>query len=240
MDLKKFGMPRNQLKIIAILTMICDHATKIFVDKSDSFYYIGRSIIGRISFPIFCVLFVEGYFRTTNKKKHLLTLAILTIVSEPLFDKVLHQAWFYPKKQSVMLTWFVCYIFMIILDKLKTMDFLDEIGLDWPAYILVIGLFSGFSVAVNFDYSLVAILSVCACYFLHQFEKLPLGLSGIAVSLLDGGLVEDSYGALLAIPFILLYNPSLKNKYRMKWLSYSYPVHLAILYVIYGLVRGVW
>ena len=65
-----------QLKYIAFTTMLIDHVNKaliypnlnggILLVISDIF-----DILGRIAFPIFIFLLIEGYFRTTNRWKYL-------------------------------------------------------------------------------------------------------------------------------------------------------------------------
>ena len=65
-----------QLKYIALTSMLIDHVNKaliypnlnggIFLMISDIF-----DVLGRIAFPIFMFLLIEGYFRPTNRWKYL-------------------------------------------------------------------------------------------------------------------------------------------------------------------------
>ena len=65
-----------QLKYIAFTSMLIDHVNKaliypnlnggILLVISDIF-----DVLGRIAFPIFMFLLIEGYFRTTNRWKYL-------------------------------------------------------------------------------------------------------------------------------------------------------------------------
>lgn len=76
-----------QLKYIAFTTMLIDHVNKaliypnlnggILLVISDIF-----DILGRIAFPIFIFLLIEGYFRTTNRWKYLGMLLLFGIISE--------------------------------------------------------------------------------------------------------------------------------------------------------------
>ena len=43
-------------------------------------------ILGRIAFPVFCFLLVEGFFHTHNLKKYILNLGIFALISEPVYD----------------------------------------------------------------------------------------------------------------------------------------------------------
>ena len=80
-----------QLKYIAFTTMLIDHVNKaliypnlnggILLVISDIF-----DILGRIAFPIFIFLLIEGYFRTTNRWKYLGMLLLFGIISEIPYD----------------------------------------------------------------------------------------------------------------------------------------------------------
>ena len=59
---KKIGLTNNQLKIIAMISMLIDHiGLQMFPDL-----LIFR-IIGRLAFPIFAYMIAEGCFYTKNK-----------------------------------------------------------------------------------------------------------------------------------------------------------------------------
>ena len=69
------------LKIIAMITMIIDHSGDVFNpllhEKSLIF-----NAVGRIAFPLFAFMVVEGYTHTSNIKKYLLRLFIFALISE--------------------------------------------------------------------------------------------------------------------------------------------------------------
>ena len=56
------GISGSALKIIAIISMLIDHIGAVFLGSYYTPYYICR-LIGRIAFPIFCFLLVEGFFQ---------------------------------------------------------------------------------------------------------------------------------------------------------------------------------
>ena len=88
----------STLKIIAVISMILDHFSQIILKQgiilnapyamftdaqfsvlltvSDIFH-----ILGRIAFPIFCFLLVEGFLHTQNLKKYFLNLGIFAVLS---------------------------------------------------------------------------------------------------------------------------------------------------------------
>ena len=65
-DLKKWGISTFSLKLIAVLTMFIDHFSIVFLADHQKLYLTGRAI-GRLSFPIFCFVLVEGFFYTKNR-----------------------------------------------------------------------------------------------------------------------------------------------------------------------------
>jgi len=73
------------IKIIAITTMLIDHAGAVF-DLP-----IETRIIGRIAFPLFVYLIAEGCKHTRSMEKYLLRLGIFALVSEIPFDLAFNQ-----------------------------------------------------------------------------------------------------------------------------------------------------
>ena len=84
-------MSGAKLKYIAFASMFIDHVNKAILYPNIN----GRTslvisdlfdIIGRIAFPIFMFLLVEGYFKTKNRWKYLGYLVVFGIISEIPFD----------------------------------------------------------------------------------------------------------------------------------------------------------
>ena len=81
-----------QLKYIAFLSMLIDHVNKALIYPnlkvsgglqilSDLF-----DILGRIAFPLFIFMLVEGYIKTRSRVKYLAFLLGFGIISEVPFD----------------------------------------------------------------------------------------------------------------------------------------------------------
>ena len=117
------GISGNTLKMIAIITMLIDHIGAGVVepylsmnmgamDGNEMFnrlYYLDRSlrIIGRVAFPIFCFLLVEGFLHTRDVKKYGSRLLLFSLISEVPFDLIFFNTWFYPGYQNVYITLFI-------------------------------------------------------------------------------------------------------------------------------------
>ena len=61
--------------------MVSDHLWNIFFPNQVWLY-----VIGRLAFPIFTFMIVEGFFRTKNRKKYLIRIFIFAIISEIPFN----------------------------------------------------------------------------------------------------------------------------------------------------------
>ena len=92
---QKRGISGSTLKIIAIITMLIDHIgavviAPVMIQRSGNLYmeddlygiYSLLRTIGRIAFPIFCFLLVEGFVHTRNVKRYAIRLGLFAIISE--------------------------------------------------------------------------------------------------------------------------------------------------------------
>lgn len=69
------------IKLIAIITMFCDHSGDAILGK---FSFL--NVIGRIAFPLFCFQIVIGYKHTKNVNKYLLRLFLFGLISQIPFS----------------------------------------------------------------------------------------------------------------------------------------------------------
>lgn len=99
-EISSFG-----LKMVAIFTMLIDHLTAggVIFSGSSIQYMIGRGI-GRIAFPLFCFMLVEGYYYSKNKMNYLARLLALAFLSEVPFDMVFSGNYYNMGYQNVFFT----------------------------------------------------------------------------------------------------------------------------------------
>lgn len=93
--LKSQEIAGSALKIIALVTMLIDHiaATLLLELIRDGIggkalidvYWVMRSV-GRMAFPIYCFLLVEGFKYTSDRTKYALRLVCFAAISEIPFD----------------------------------------------------------------------------------------------------------------------------------------------------------
>ena len=111
---KQFGISSFVLHVIAMAAMLCDHLWGTSFVNSDLFGYVGR-----IAFPIFAFLIVEGYFYTKNLKKYLLRLLIFALISEIPFNLMMAHDFIYPFHHNVLWTFLLSLIVIVFMEKTK-------------------------------------------------------------------------------------------------------------------------
>ena len=94
-----FDISTAALHIIAMLFMLMDHLWATLLPAQE-----WLTCVGRIAFPIFAFMSVEGYFHTHNFKKYLLRMLVFAVISEIPFDLMYGGTWFYPVHQNVIWT----------------------------------------------------------------------------------------------------------------------------------------
>ena len=209
----KAGITSYQLKWIAIETMVIDHMGAILYPTEMVFRYIGR-----VSFPIFCFLLVEGFCHTHDIFGYMARLGAFALMSEIPYDLAFNGEVLEFTHQNVFFTLLLGVILMYVLEK----------GGEWPQKAVEVLLVMWMAVFFHTDYGYRGILLIFIFYQLRRFRWAKLGC-GAAWNLIWNRSIQG-YGAFAMIP-IALYNGSRGKK--MKYFFYIfYPAHLLILFVI--------
>ena len=91
-------IPQEILKLIACVSMLVDHIGAELFPAA-----IGFRVIGRLAFPIYCFLLVEGMRRTHSPEKYILRLFFGIFLAELPFDYLFFDGFTW-EHQSVMVT----------------------------------------------------------------------------------------------------------------------------------------
>ena len=155
----KKGISSATLHILAMIFMLLDHMWATVLS------YNWMTCVGRIAFPIFAFMIVEGLYHTKNLKKYVLRLLAFALISEIPFNLMYGQQLFYPMHQNVLWTFLLALGGMWLMEKAKTK------GKPWLTVlssfaICVLGLLLGYILFV--DYYGCGILTVFVFYFFNR------------------------------------------------------------------------
>ena len=209
------------LKITALITMIIDHYGAIF--QSDIITY---RIIGRLAFPIYCFLLVEGYTHTSNIKKYASRLTAFAFISEVPFDLAFFGEIGF-KHQNIFFTLFIGLAAIYFID--------NKEGKYNNNTALIILAASILATLLRTDYQYIGIIYIMAFYFTKSQPKhkrfLVIALIMFVVNLSAGWMQQFSLIALIPIYF---YNnkQGIKNKILQMSFYIAYPLHLLLFYLV--------
>lgn len=223
----------NGLKMIAIVTMLIDHIGASLIEvsilnlKRIPFYWISDSpekmflwemdrvfrLIGRVAFPIFCFLLVEGFLHTKDVKKYAVRLFAFALISEIPFDLALFGEWFALQYQNVYFTLLLGLLAMVGIQKAGTNL--------WKSAASVI-VCCGAAFLLKSDYDVFGVFLIVLLYVLRNRPVHRTVFGCIAVG-------WEITAPLAFIP-INMYNGT-RGKWNLKYLFYAfYPLHLLLLY----------
>lgn len=253
MTMKPKGISQETLKLIACVTMLIDHIGATLVAPTDAIYYANVELytamawvnlvmrcIGRIAFPIFCFLLVEGAHYTRNPRKYALRLAIGMVLSEIPFDLAFFRDGISWAHQSVMVTLMLGYLMVLGMNRSKGA---------WKLLWIVPFYFA--AEWLNTDYAGEGILLI-AMFALVKGTKHEKWwrLAGMFLLYWDFSYTCRYYNLdvyipmnrlplLSAIPIFCYNGKKLTHNKSVQWAFYLfYPVHILILALLKFLIFG--
>lgn len=224
------GLSGAVLKYIAMVSMLVDHgATAFEADMGEYFYWLHA--FGRLAFPLFCFLLVEGSLHTSNMKEYLGAIGVFAVISEVPFDMVmsgqLHSIWSCNVMWTLGLGLLAIFIWQTLVEGNVPAKATSTVVIDWLIAALSIAGILILAYVIRTDYGAIGVALILALYiFRNQLIIRDLSAAALLVSL---GRIE-----VFAIPAIALFHTYNGERGRQpKWLFYVfYPAHLLILGII--------
>lgn len=245
--LGKMDLSAAALHILAMAFMLMDHLWATLLPAQE-----WLTCVGRIAFPIFAFMAVEGYFHTHNLKKYLLRMLIFAVISEVPFDLMYGGTWFYPVHQNVIWTLMMGLVGIHLMETVRKKKSTFVYILVSTIVVILGGLLGTLSMV---DYYGIGVLTVFIFYFFRgrkwwcllgqmltlywvNVEMLgglmyPIRLFGMEFELCQQGL------ALLALLPIWLYRG--RQGYHSKPFQYFcyafYPIHMLVIVLVLNFIN---
>jgi len=218
-DLSKFKcLSGSALKVIAVVSMTIDHVAFYVMaghlgTQDQRLYDVLRGV-GRLAFPVFAFLVIEGFCHTHNILRYMTVLLIFAIFSEiPWY--MLGQC----DSHNVLFTLLLGLIAVYLTDRIHK----DS----WLLFIpsLCVAIIASW---INTDYSWHGV-GLMTVFYLFKKNSFPYYLIGLPF-LIEYGITGPCIGILTC----LLYNGN-RGFIHRKWLKYCfylyYPLHLITIWL---------
>lgn len=217
------------LKWIACLCMLADHTAKCFSLHGVSFFLLS-DLIGRITFPIFCMLLAEGFFHTHSRLRYILRIMVLALISELPYDLVLQGKMWDWTAQNTCFTLLLGLLMFSLLEMVRLNQTLDyRIGA--VLQISIIALFAVFAIFVCADYQANGIAALAVFYYASSNRR---GTTAAAACLCLNVWQFYNAGAFLSVLPLSRYSGRRGAITRAGQYAFYlfYPMHLLLLLLI--------
>lgn len=226
------SMQRSEAISDRIIVWTAEHQDLVYT------IYENMRLIGRMAFPIYCFLLVEGFLHTRNVKKYALRLLLFAFLSEIPFDLALTSRIWDISYSNVFFTLVIALFAMWALSYVeKFAEFWKE--KQWDSFlgtlvlvmagVLVTAVCGGFAeLVLKTDYGFAGVFAIIVMYLLRNTRVISFA-AGIFVLTIFSSNTEIL--ALCMLYPLMLYDGS-RGK-SLKYVFYAfYPVHLLILALI--------
>lgn len=244
----------DMLKLTAMITMLIDHIgagilenlivqIPLSAETRNLLIVIDQvlRLIGRVAFPLYCFLLVQGFLHTKSRWKYAGNLLLFALLSEYPFDFIFSGGIDF-SSSNVMFT---------LLIGLLTMWGIEKAGSKILLQLLIsaIGILS--ATIIHSDYSWMGILLILSLYFFREnrfwqctislilfFSALVLRSAGYYDSVWRSVMRQLSSEYTLVFSFWMMYRYNGRRYLKKgKYLFYSfYPVHLLLLGAVLRLI----
>lgn len=198
------------LKLLAVASMFCDHLGKAFFPQN-----VWLNACGRLAFPLFAFLLVEGFIHTKDVKKYLLRLGGFALISEIPYDLFARKTWFSLEAQNVFWTLFLGILLLYLYQRLT----------DSAIRILAMAGLFALVFFLRADYGPVGLAVIFVFYYFRSRPVWKYTFFAVLMILMGNNVQLTAIAAV--IPMVLY---SGKRGISCKYLFYIfYPGHLAAL-----------
>ena len=229
MTIKK-TLSGSMLKMIAVISMTIDHIAYFLllhepalreglfsIGNAEVTVYFLLRCVGRLAFPIFAFLIVEGFLHTRNQQRYGRDLLILAIISEIPWI-LLHDGTLYLRGHNVMFTLLLGYCALCAIDRLS-----EQIWRQAGAVAVL------FAVSIIFapEYTIYGLAFILMLYITR---KMPVIQAAIGSTMLT-----STWIAGLAFIPINMYNGErgfIKGTIAKYCFYAFYPLHLMMIYLM--------
>jgi len=223
---KGFGLTNNQLKLIAMLSMLIDHVGMLLFPGVRVL-----RIIGRLAFPIFAFMIAEGCAHTRSRRDYFLKIAAMALRCQIVYAVAEHSLY-----QCVLVTFSLSVLTIFATDRFL-------LKRDRVSCLLLTGALAAVAVMTllfpllladtdyGVDYGFWGVLLPVAVYYLPR-KRDKLLAAAMILTLLGLTVGGRQWYGLLAVPLLALYNGR-RGKWKLKYGFYIfYPTHLALLHLM--------
>lgn len=231
----RVGYSGTALKMVACITMLVDHIGASCIETAYTtlneappmLATLDRTmrLIGRLAFPIYCFLLVEGFLHTHDVRRYLRRLLLFGLLSEVPFDLAFYRTPFYWGHQNVYWTLALGVLAMAVLQK-----FQDEEGnVDWKGRLAALGCALIAQLAAT-DYGAIGVALILALYLTRKSRRQQCII----------GAVMMLFELTAPLAFLLVWYYNGERGYCPKWMQRAfylfYPVHLTLLALVTNLL----
>lgn len=219
-------------------TMFIDHAAVALIYGTGlnevNIYYetigLAMRLIGRMAFPLYAFLLVQGFLWTRDQKKYMGRVAVFAILSEIPYDLVAFGTFWDWNRQNTMLTMLLGLLCMSAIQRIETRQWKSPEGSGFTKCVIAVMTGAAGMLAAAFfcvDYGALGILLILV-FYLFRFRPVEQWFGGcLVLYLMYFGIY--AIAAWIAIFLISRYNGERGKK--MGYLPYAfYPVHLILLW----------
>lgn len=219
LQIKKYGIFVNTLKIIAVISMLVDHVAFYFYWCLPSTVQSIMRAFGRIAMPLFVYVLVQGFFKTKNFKKYVTRVGICAVITQILIQGLayVNNRYFSEYVVGVYNYGNILFSFVLTLLLLKVIHepiilkkYTKEQNIIVKV-VLVIIILSVYMV-INIDYGTTVPIFAVLLYMAEWFKitvlmakgNFDIGIKGFALNIVDHTTIEKVYKGLIALCFILV------------------------------------